>query len=189
MPEVRWVPLAEVARPHGVWGELRLKVYNSDSDLLFEQTEVLVRSPNKKDRVMQFESLRGANEGFLLAKFRGVDGRDAADLLRGAAICVDRQRFPPLPDGEFYVCDVIGARLVGPSGAIGVVQDFVSYPSADVLLAKLDGGAGAPGASVEIPLLEDFVERVDAATGQVTLGSAGVEWLDRTVAETNRRAD
>jgi len=79
MPEVRWVPLAEVARPHGVWGELRLKGYNHDSDLLFEQTDVLVRSPNKEERMMQFESLRGANEGFLLAKFRGVDGRDAAD--------------------------------------------------------------------------------------------------------------
>jgi ribosomal 30S subunit maturation factor RimM len=27
-----WVPLAEIARAHGVKGELRLKLYNSDSD-------------------------------------------------------------------------------------------------------------------------------------------------------------
>ena len=31
-----WVPLAEVARPHGVRGELRLKLFNKDSDLLLK---------------------------------------------------------------------------------------------------------------------------------------------------------
>src|SRR5690349_21645203 len=99
MAEVRWIPLAEVARPHGVWGEVRLKVYNSDSALLLSQPEVLVRRASKaiqgpsdalSEKMMQLESIRGAEAGFLLAKFRGVDGRDAADLLRGAAICVDR---------------------------------------------------------------------------------------------------
>ena len=62
---------------------------------------------------MQLESVRGAGTGHLLAKFRGVDGRDAADRLRGAAICIARDRFPALEDGEFYVCDIIGATLVG----------------------------------------------------------------------------
>ena len=185
MSEVRWVPLAEVARPHGVWGEVRLKVYNGDSDLLFGQAEVLVRRSDAKESMMQLESLRGANSGFMLAKFRGVDGRDAADRLRGASICVERQRFPPLEDGECYVCDSIGARLVGPSGDIGVVENFMSYPTADVLLVKLEGAANA----VEIPLLEDFVERVDSPAGRVVLGSEGVEWLERTVAEKTGRAD
>jgi hypothetical protein len=38
-----WVALAEVARPHGVRGEVRLKVYNTESDLLLAQEEVLVK--------------------------------------------------------------------------------------------------------------------------------------------------
>ena len=29
-----WVPLAEIARPHGVRGELRLRLFNRDSDPL-----------------------------------------------------------------------------------------------------------------------------------------------------------
>ncbi len=51
MPDARrrgadaWVPLAEVARPHGVRGELRLKLFNEDSDILLEQDEVLLRLP------------------------------------------------------------------------------------------------------------------------------------------------
>jgi len=176
----RFVPLAEVARPHGVWGEVRLKVYNSDSELLLSQTEVLVRkkpangTPPAAETMMQLESIRGADAGFLLAKFRGIDDRDAADLLRGAAICVDRERFPPLDEGEFYVCDIIGARLVSPGGDVGSVEDFVSYPSADVLVVRLE--VGAAKGRVELPLVENFVERVDAGAGVVVLTSEGLAW-------------
>jgi 16S rRNA processing protein RimM len=183
MSEVRWIPLAEVARPHGVWGEVRLKIYNSDSELLLEQSEVLVRLPNEKERLMQFESIRGADQGFLLAKFRGVDSRDAADLLRGASICVERHRFPPLEEGEFYVCDVIGARLVGPAGEIGVIQDFVTYPTADVLVVRLGSGTGRAGSTVELPLIDDFV---DSVGDEVVLRSAGVEWIERLAASSER---
>jgi len=171
-----FVPLAEITRPHGVWGEVRPKVYNSDSELLLSQSEVLVRRHDRPDGVMQLESIRGADAGFLLAKFRGVDDRDAADLLRGAILCVDRSIFPPVDEGEFYVCDVIGARLVGPDGEVGAVEDFASYPSADVLVVQLDTGAAR--GRVELPLVEDFIEKVDAGAGQVLLTSEGVAWAE-----------
>jgi 16S rRNA processing protein RimM len=178
----RWVALAEVARPHGVWGEVRLKIYNADSELLFSMPPVLVRRPNEDTSPMELESLRGADAGYLLAKFRGVDGRDAADRLRGATISVERERFPKLDEGEFYVCDVIGARIVGPRGDLGVVQDLVSYPSADVLLVKLDAG-GASGDAVEIPLIDDFIDRVDPIKGKVVLRSEAIDWLSETGAK------
>jgi len=180
---VGWVPLAEVARPHGVWGEVRLKVYNADSELLFEQTEVLLRMPNGRERTMRVESLRGADAGFLLAKFDGVATRDDAELLRGAAICVERARFPELEEGEFYVCDVIGARLVGPRGEVGVVDDFVNYPASDVLVVRR-------GTSViELPLVDDFIDRVDAPRGEVILTDEGLAWLDEVSGDAKRHAN
>jgi 16S rRNA processing protein RimM len=176
----RFVPLAEVTRPHGVWGEVRLKVYNSDSELLLSQAEVLVRRPSKPQGMMQLESIRGADAGFLLAKFRGVDDRDAAEHMRGAILCVERSLFPPVDEGEFYVCDVIGARLVGPGGELGAVEDFLSYPSSDVLVVRLDGD-GAKG-RVELPLVEDFVETVDTGAGRVVLTSEGAAWIEGVAA-------
>lgn len=183
------MPLAEVARPHGVWGEVRLKVYNSDSELLFSQAEVLVRPPKRKESMMQLESVRGADAGHLLAKFSGVDGRDAADRLRGAAICIARDRFPVLEEGEFYVCDIIGATLVGPRGDVGVVKDFVRYPSADVIVVSLRSPCDRPGLAIEVPLIDDFIDRVDTAAGQVVLRGAGLEWLEGARAEEKSHAD
>lgn len=164
--------LAEVARPHGVRGELRLKVYNSDSDLLPSLREVLVKRPDGSERLMPLASVRGADEGYLLAKLTGVDDRDAADVLRGAQLCVRRDSFPPLDEGEFYACDVIGSRLFGPTGELGIVEDLVTYPTADVIVVRFRGGSKS-----EIPLLDDYIGEIDVAHGRVVLTSEALDFV------------
>ena len=104
-----WVPLAVVARPHGVRGELRLKLYNEDSNLLLTQEEVLVKLADGESHEVSIDTARRANEAILLKLF-SVDDRDRAEELRGAEICLKRGAFPALGDGEFYACDIQGAR-------------------------------------------------------------------------------
>jgi len=172
-----WVPLAEVARPHGVRGELRLKLYNQDSDVLLEQDEVLVRLPDGAEHEVSVDRARRADDAILM-KLHSVDDRDRADELRGARICVRRGSFPPLDDGEFYVCDVEGARVaMRASGAgevvLGTVRELRSYPSVDVLVVSAADG----GKDWEIPLVEAFVERVDVPAREVVVTS--LEGLER----------
>src|SRR5260370_38852159 len=103
-----WIPLAEIARPHGVRGEVRLKVFNADSDLLLEGEEVLVRSREGEEHEVSVERARRADDAILM-KLYSVDDRDRAEELRGALVCVKRGGLPELDEGEFYVCDVRGA--------------------------------------------------------------------------------
>ena len=167
-----WVPLAVVARPHGVRGELRLKLFNEDSDVLLDQEEVLVRLSDGEEHEVSVDFARRANEAILM-KLHSVDDRDRADDLRGAEICVKRGAFPALQPGEFYACDVKGARAVMPDGAeVGVVQDMIEYPASMVLLVK-----GAQ--SWEIPLVEAWVTSVDVEAGLVHVASLeGLEPVD-----------
>ena len=174
-----WVPLAEVARPHGVRGELRLRPYNQDSDLLYELDEVKVRFPPGpgpvRDVVLRVEAARETNDAILM-KLQSVDDRDRAIELRGAEICARRSQFPALEPGEFYACDVEGARVVLGSGDVqeelGKVVEMRSYPTVDVLVvAAADGGR-----PWEVPLVEAVVEQVDVQQGLVRLATReGVE--------------
>jgi 16S rRNA processing protein RimM len=171
-----WVPLAEVARPHGVRGELRLRLYNGDSDLLLEQDEVLVRFPNGEEQEVSVDGARRADDAILM-KLYSVDDRDRADDLRGAVICLRRGSFPPPEEGEFYACDIEGARVVLDDGSgevreIGRVVALRAYPASDVIeVAAVDGGL-----PWEIPLVEALVGSVDVQAGVVTLVSLeGVE--------------
>ena len=53
-----WVALADVLRPHGVRGELRLRLYNRDSDLLLDQEEVLLRFPDGDEQEVSVDGAR-----------------------------------------------------------------------------------------------------------------------------------
>src|SRR5580698_6494386 len=106
-----WVPLADVLRPHGVRGELRLRLYNRDSDLLLEQEDVLVRFPDGEEQEVSVDGARRADDAILM-KLHSVDDRNRAEDLRGAVVCVRRAAFPAPAEGEFYACDIEGARVV-----------------------------------------------------------------------------
>jgi 16S rRNA processing protein RimM len=159
-----WVPLAEVARPHGVKGELRLRLFNATSDVLLGQDEVLVRMKDGEEHEVSVERARRADDAILMKLF-SVDDRDRAEDLRGAQICVRRRDFPEAEEGEFYAIDVVGseARLAGQR--VGVVAELITYPSIEVLLIHADDGKG----DWEVPLTEMFIGKVDVANKVVDL--------------------
>lgn len=156
------VPLAEVARPHGVQGELRLKVYNTDSDLLLDMTEVFVEQGKTPPVLRKVKRVRQANEAILMF-VEGVEGRDAAEAMRGAKILIPRDAFPPLEEGEYYACDVVGLKVVSPEGDVGTVLELYPYPTCDALIVA------TPRGKVEIPVVEDVVESIDVGEGVVRL--------------------
>ena len=166
-----WVPLAEIARPHGVRGEVRLKVFNKDSDVLLHVDEVLVRLPDGEEHEVSIDKARRADQAILM-KLHSVDDRDRADDLRGALICLKRGDFPPPEDGEFYACDVLGAIVRTQKSELGTVRDLRSYPTVDVLVVRANDG----GKDYEVPLTDAIVETIDLDGETVTLRTLeGVE--------------
>ena len=158
----RLVPLAAVARPHGVRGELRLKLHNRDSDLLLGRREVVLRYPDGEERLVVMKSVRRANEA-MLVQLEGCGDRDAADELRNAQVLVPRDAFPAPDEGEYYACDLVGLRVVDAEGEVGRVHEFVSYPTCDALLIT------APSGAFEVPLVDDIVDSIDLERGEVRI--------------------
>lgn len=158
------IALAEVARPHGVKGELRLKVYNRDSDLLRQVREVTLELPSGKRQTATLKSARWANDALLVTLASSTD-RDAADALRGAKLLVDRAAFPPAEDDEYYACDLEGLTVFDADGEVGTVEEVVEYPTCDALLVL------APGGRLEIPMIDGVVETVDLSAGKIVVSS------------------
>jgi 16S rRNA processing protein RimM len=164
-----WVPLAEIARPHGIKGELRLRPFNKDSDLLLGLDEILVRMKDGQEHEVSVDRARKADDAILM-KLHSVDDRDKAGELRGALVCARRESFPEPQDGEFYWCDVIGARVLlataeGEPAELGTVRELKAYPTLDVLVVRAKDG----GADWEVPLIDAYVSSLDAEGAVVTL--------------------
>ncbi len=170
MDDERYVALAEVARPHGLRGELRLKVYNTDSDLLLTRPHIRLCPVMGEPQKAELSAVRRV-PGAMLARLVGVEGRDEAEQLRGARIEVRREALQPTDADEFYHCDLVGCRVQLGDTELGLVKRVACYPTVDALVVT-----GKEGKDIEIPLHDDFIDSVDLATGRIVVRS--LEGLD-----------
>jgi 16S rRNA processing protein RimM len=157
------VAVAEVARPHGIKGELRLRVYNEESDLLLEKPPIRLVLADGTERPTKIVAARRANKA-ILVKLAGLVDRNAAELLRGAKLMVPRDQLAPLEDGEFYACDLEGAKVLLAGEEIGRVKTIKDYPTCDALIVEREAKT-----TLEVPLVDAYVASVDPAAGVVEL--------------------
>jgi len=156
--------IGRVAKAHGITGELRIVLHWESSDAL-ERVSELSLTQNGVCRVYALERVRAVPRAYL-AKLGGVDDRNAAEALQGATVSVPRSALPPLEPGEYYLIDLVGAKVKGPDGDVGEVTGIVSHPTVDVVVLRL-----LDGKSAEQVLSEPWLERVDVAAREIVLSS------------------
>jgi 16S rRNA processing protein RimM len=160
---VSWIELGVVARPHGVTGEIRVHVFNSESTLLRELGEVfLIGDDGEEPALVDVVSTRQGSKA-LLMRLEGVTSLEDAESLRGYALCVPREALPDLEEGEYYHADLIGLEAFEGPESLGKVVEVIDYPSAECL--KIE----RPGGFLEVPMLARWLDRVDIEGGKVHL--------------------
>jgi 16S rRNA processing protein RimM len=160
---ISWIELGVVARPHGVTGEVRVHVFNSESTLLRELGEIfLIGEEGEEPALVEIVSTRQGSKAWLM-RLAGVSSLEDAESLRGYALCVPREALPALEEGEYYHADLIGLEAFEGSDAIGRVVEIIDYPSAECL--KIE----RPGGFLEVPMLPRWLNRVDIEGGKVHL--------------------
>jgi 16S rRNA processing protein RimM len=82
---------------------------------------------------------------------------------RGASLAVARAALAPTGEGEYYVFELVGLRVVEPGGReLGTVTDVAPGVANDVL--ELDTG-------LALPMVEDWVLEVDTENGRIVIAS------------------
>lgn len=160
----RLVPLGVVAAAHGVRGEVRVKLWNPDSELFAELDEVFASGPSAAPRrTLHIEGLRPHNKGPIVS-FAGVRDRAAAEAMRGAELSVPRSMLPMPAPGEFYLFDLAGLEARRPDGTrLGRVRSVLSYPASDVACVETEAGL------LEVPLLSPYLVEVRLDDGVIVV--------------------
>jgi len=155
--------IGRVSKAHGILGELRVAPHWEASDALLHAEQVWL-SLHGRSVIYAVERARAVPRAYLV-KLRGVDDRTVAETLHGATVSVRRDALPPLEPGEYYLVDLIGAKVTGPDGGhIGEVTGVVSHPTVDVIVLRLENGKTA-----EQALSSPWLSHVDLAAHQVVL--------------------
>jgi len=167
------VALGVVRGAYGLKGEVRIAPYAADGAVLLGQRAWWLQRATPQP--LEIEAVR-RHKDQLLAKWNGCDSPESADALKGVEVAVARSAFPPLADNEYYLADLVGARVVNRAGdELGRVQGLRSNGAQQLVEVVRDAGAGGDESALLIPLVESYIDAVDVAQREVRVDWQG-DW-------------
>ncbi|MBN1633724.1 MAG: 16S rRNA processing protein RimM [Ignavibacteria bacterium] len=90
---------------------------------------------NNDSELFEIANVDIQNESVIM-KFHGISNQDDASKLRNALICIDEKDRIPLPDGRFYLYELIGFRVKAEGTYLGKVEKIENYGGDDLLKVK-----------------------------------------------------
>lgn len=141
------VAVGQVARAHGIRGEVIVGVRTDEPGLRFAPGATLAADPPERGPL----TVRASrwHSGRLLVAFEGITDRTEAEGLRGTLLLLDSEQIPsPADPDEFYDHQLIGLGVVTAAGhPVGVVADVLHYGQ-DLLVVRPEGSGAVGGAGV-----------------------------------------
>ena len=154
--------VAQIGAAHGVRGEVKLKSFTADP-MAVKDYGLLEREDGGAS--LEIETVRPAKT-HLVARFRGVSDRDAAERLTNLKLFVPRERLPPPSADEFYHADLIGLPAMTADGTeVGTIVAVHDFGAGDILELRPPAG----GTTIMLPFNEACVPGVDIAGRRITV--------------------
>jgi 16S rRNA processing protein RimM len=153
--------VARIGAAHGVRGAVKLWTFTEDP---FAITRYGPLSTKDGARSFEVAHVREAKD-HLVATFKGITDRNAAERLNGIELYVAREKLPATDDDEYYHTDLIGLAAETTGGApLGKVIAIHNFGAGDIIEI-----APASGASMLLPFSNAVVPTVDLAAGRVLI--------------------
>ena len=137
MPQDRpeYLVVGEVLRPHGVRGEVRVRVLTENREQFLDLDYVyLADSPEDSRRIRVDLGKVRFNKAYALLSLAGYASRDDAERLRSKLVMIDPGQALPLEGEQYYLFQLIGLRVLSNNVEIGAVKEVLQTGANDVYI-------------------------------------------------------
>jgi len=151
-----WISIGKVTKTHGLRGELKFYPSMDETWVVgIKQARLSFEDPLEDFADYNIQSIRGKDRPFII-KFQGVDGIEIASNLAGQALYISRDKFPDLPENEYYWFQVEGLKVYDEVGHYhGDIEEIIRTGSNDVYVVR-DGKR-----ELLLPMIDSVVKKID----------------------------
>ena len=146
--------VGKIVNTHALGGVLKVTPWTDNADD-FERFGYVYVGAASDDNKRKIESVKYMKSGILLT-LEGVDSIEAAEKLKTKILYADREQLGE-PETGYYICDLIGVRVVADTGEeLGKISDVIATGSNDVYVVSKPGAR-----DLLLPVIPDVVLSVD----------------------------
>lgn len=150
-----------VTTTHGLRGEVKVFPTTDDVKRFDDCDEVILVTKQEKlvlhvERVKYFKNI-------VIVKFKEFHDINEVERFRKCDIMVTREHAVPLEEGEYFICDIIGATVTEEDGTpVGTVKDVMETGANNVFVILTEDGR-----EVLFPSIPDCIKKVDVEKKEV----------------------
>lgn len=149
-----YIRIGIVAKPQGIRGEIKVNNLSDTLERFLELEYIFVEDKGNYVRYNVKGTRLGDECAFLFLE--KIYDRDAAEGLRNKYICVDREHAIKLPEGRYFIFDLIGCTVVTDENVVlGKVTEVMQPGANDVYV--VENGKD----EILIPAVKSFVLDID----------------------------
>lgn len=144
-----FMSVGQIGKTHGLKGEVKVFSLTDSLDRFKKLKSVYIDGEIRKIEGCKLQADKA------ILKIEGIDSIEQAELYRNKVLMVSREDAIKLPEGSYYVADLVDCTVFDTVGEeLGKVYDVLHTPGNDVYWVK-------GNKEVLIPVLKDIVVSID----------------------------
>lgn len=152
-----------ITATHGIRGEVKVFPTTDDADRFKTLTDCVIVT-KREQRNATVESVRYFKK-YVILKFKEFDTINEVEAYVKCDLMVTRKNAVPCAPGEYFICDLIGMRVVSDTGEeIGILKEVLETGANNVYQVLSDSGE-----EYLLPVIDQCILAHDMERGIITV--------------------
>ena len=151
----KYLEVGQIVNTFGIKGQVKVIPFTDDIKRFDELKNIYIQKKNNLES-FEIEEVK-YHKNMVLLKLKGVDTVENAEKLCNSYIKIDRKDAKKLPEGTFFIADLIGLKVyTDENKLLGILEDIYNTGSSDIYVVKDEKGK-----QILLPAIKDVVKTID----------------------------
>lgn len=121
------IAIGRILKPNGLKGDLKVELFKFEEDKFNRDISYFIEGEEKSFEIIRHRS----SDKFFYIAFKDYEDINKVEKFKGKHLYIKQEDLKELVDGEYYVKDLIGLKVVDEDGSeLGKIDDVLTdYPN------------------------------------------------------------
>lgn len=151
----KYLEIGQIVNTFGIKGQVKVNPFTDDIRRFDELKEIYVEKKHEL-KLFQIEKVN-YSKNMVILKLKGIETPEQAETLRNSYLKIDRKDVKKLPEGTYYIADLIGLDVyTDENNLLGKLDYIYNTGSSDIYVVKDEQGK-----ETLLPAIKEVLKQVD----------------------------